>query len=223
MSTILLFTNTLQYFFMLFSCVPTVFPFIVGILHYARLNRQQKYMMWLSFCTFIVGVWSVILWLYKQNNLFIGHFYTVIQFILIVKIYQSNFQGKAKRGLSILIYLFIILAVYNTLYLQPLAVHNSNITTLRSVCLLLLILAFFFKAITAPKVYRLEKIPLFWFSSGALIYFFCSIFIFAISNSILPAKFIPISIPLWVLHNIFMWIFFILATIAVWISPKPLK
>lgn len=224
MSTIILSLSNVQHFLLLFSCVPTIFPFLVGLLHFPRLNLQQKGMMLLSLVTFIVGLWSVGLWLNKENNLFIGHFYTVIQFHIIVIIYLLTFQSTAmKRLLIVLMITFTAFSIINTLNYQPLEKHNSNASTLGNILLIFLALTFFFKTITRPKEYRLERMYMFWFNSGVLLYFFCSLFIFAISNSLLPAKFWSASIPIWMLHNVFMWIFFILTTVAVWISPKPLK
>jgi len=201
---ILLTNYSLQEYIIIFYPIPIIFPFLVGMLYYPRLDKQQRYMMFFSLITFIVGVWSGILWLGKNNNLFIGHFYTVIQFLLILRIYQLEFQSKkVKIILTIFMISFVVFSIINTSFFQPLEVQNSNATTLRSILLLFPILTFFIKIITRPKLYRIEKSPMFWFSAGALLYFFCTLFIFAISNSLLPPKFHLISIPIWVLHNVF--------------------
>lgn len=221
MTTCLFLYYSIQELLILFSSLPTILPFVVGLLHFPRLSKEQKIMMWLALTTFIVGAWSAILWALRSSNLFIGHFYTIIQFVLIVRIYQLALRKFiSTKWMTGLMILFSILSLLNTSYLQPLTKFNSYATTANSMIQVLISLLFFYHLITKPRTHRIEQIPMFWFSSGVLLYFFCNLFIFAISNSILPQEFRPLSIPTWILHNVFMWLFFILTSIAVWINPS---
>jgi len=213
---------TWQEYLILYSAAPTLLPFLVGVPFFKRLPTPAKLMVWLSLIIFVSGAWSAYLWAHSQNNLFIGHIYTVVQFIIIVRIYQLTYQYKYNtRWLSWLMVGFALLAVLNALFLEPLSLHNTLARAVSGGILVFLSLVFFFQTMAQPKTYRAERLPMFWFSSGVFLYFFCTLLILATPNILL--QFRSLSIPLWIVHNIFLWLFFVLITIAVWISAKRQK
>ncbi|MGB0524445.1 MAG: hypothetical protein ACPGJS_15850, partial [Flammeovirgaceae bacterium] len=135
-----------------------------------------KLIVWLSGIAFVLSATSSVLWLLGVNNLFTGHIYTPIQFILIVCIYQLTLKSISSKWFIALNILFVTFSILNTVYLQPLSIHNSYARTISSIILVGLSILYFQQALQNPTNHQAEKIPMFWFNSGVLLYFFCTLF-----------------------------------------------
>ncbi|MEL6534310.1 MAG: hypothetical protein AAFQ98_02800 [Bacteroidota bacterium] len=208
-----------QELLILYSSVPTAVPFFIGLARRKKLDPTQKLIVGLSLVTFGVGAWSALLWLSRQNNLFLGHFYTPIQYFLILAVYRLQMRDYVpRRFFQVLLWGFLVFTLVNSLWIQPLASHNSNARALSAVVLVFLSLGYFFRLVYRPHMFQITRIPMFWFNSGVFLYFFTTLFIFVVSNFIQPDH--NITLPAWTLHNVFMWLFFVLSSIAVGISPK---
>lgn len=199
--------------------LPSGIPLILGFNKLKRLTPEVKLIFWMSALTFVLSAWSTGLWLFEMNNLFIGHFYVVLQTLLIMKIYQLLNQGSAiEKGITIGMYVFFLAGIFLTVFVEPLIGFNPIGRMIAALILVSLSLLYFFKLLSGPTDIRLEKTPMFWFNSGVLLYFFCTLFIFVFSIYVPTNK--ALNIPVWVLHSILFWIFFILCSIAVWVSLR---
>ncbi len=208
--------------FMLSTTLSTLWPIYVGIRFYRSLSPAHRWTFWFCLGSFLLMTYANVLFFKKENNLFIGHFYLLFQFVFLVRIFQLEMKDMLSRHLfwGIMIS-FTIFSLFNTFLWQPLTVHNTYARNFASILLTLLSAYYFLQLIRRPYTVRIERLFMFWFSAGVLLYFLSSLFIFTIANAISPFK--SVTIPVWNIHAGLMWIFFLSLGTGLWIHHKPSK
>lgn len=157
---------------------------------------------------------------YHLNNLWLLHYYTVLEFSFIVWFYGIILQGfvpsKAIWAIGVG---FGILSLLNSIYLQPLSEFNTYARSLEGILVILLALAWYFRTLTEMKVKRLQDEPLFWVNSGFLLYFSGSVLLFAVSNYLLSLNH-SLNLYIWAFHGIFSVLLYLFVSIGVWKLAK---
>ena len=106
-------------------------PAVIFLVRSKVLAAVQKKLAILVLVTLLVEVISRILWYKKINNLPIYHFYTVIEFLLILNIYKEPLRKVFDVKYLVIIGVgFTGFAILNTIFFQDLFTFNSNVTTL---------------------------------------------------------------------------------------------
>ena len=72
----------------------TIIPIVAGLINYKRLDKERLWLMGLLFIALIVQTYSYWLFTRQQNNLFLLHFYTPLEFLILVKIFSLWFDSK---------------------------------------------------------------------------------------------------------------------------------
>ncbi|MBQ4819895.1 hypothetical protein [Aquimarina sp. MMG016] len=150
------------------------------------------------------------------------HFFTAIQFLLIVHIYRTVLSKIFSKLFFIIISIgFIVFAIINTLFFQNLNTFNSNVTTLMGFLVIFFSLSYFYALLKEVKYSVLEKNPMFWINSGFLIYFSSNLILFYMNNTLFKGT-AEASLTLWGLHAIVNIVLTLFYTIALWVNPKKL-
>ncbi|MCK8522067.1 hypothetical protein M0D21_10840 [Aquimarina sp. D1M17] len=195
-------------------------PLLVAAFKFKSLNNVQQKLLYILIVILIVESISTILWYQKINNLPVYHFYTVIEFLLIMNIYVGELsQVYSKQLFVYLSIIFTVFAVINTIFFQNLFTFNSNVTTALGVIVVLFALSYFYKLLKEVKYSSLETNPMFWINSGFLIYFSSNLMLFFINNNLFKES-TEASYLVWGLHAVVNIILIIFYTIAVWVNPK---
>lgn len=208
--------------FMLSTTLATLWPVGVGIRHYASLSTAHRYTFWFCLISLILMVSANVMFFQRENNLFIGHFYLLIQFLFLVRVFQLEMKDVInQRFFWLMMVFFTLFSLCNTFLWQPLTVHNTYARNLASVLLTLLSAYYFFHLIRRPFTIKIERLFMFWFSAGVLLYFLSSLFIFTVANAIQPFK--SATIPVWTIHAGLLWLFFLSLGTGLWIHHRPSK
>ncbi|WP_109436403.1 hypothetical protein [Aquimarina sp. AU119] len=195
-------------------------PLIVSIFKFISFNFLQKRLLLLILVTVLVEVISRILWYKQVNNLPVYHFYTVIEFLLIINVYRFELSKVFSKLFFIIISIgFVIFAIINTLFFQNLTTFNSNVTTLLGLIVIFFALSYFYALLKEVKYRTLESNPMFWINSGFLIYFSSNLILFYMNNTLFKGV-TEASLILWGLHAIVNIVLTIFYTIALWVNPK---
>lgn len=153
-----------------------------------------------------------------RNNLFLVHISTVISFILISQIYRRELTTLvARKNFNLLIIGFTVYAVLNSIFVEPITQFNDIARTVSGLFIISFTLLYFYKLLQELKVQRLEKEPMFWLSTGLLLYFSASLFIFLFGNYIRPS--VKLSFTFWGIHAIVNILLCVFYAIALWIKP----
>jgi hypothetical protein len=197
--------------------------FVSGVIRRRSLDSNQRLLFMLVACVLLTEVIGRILWSLGTNNLFLYHFYSVVEFILLGTVYARNLQGLIKPVyLYALIASFVLFAVINTVFFQGLTEFNSHVTFVESLLLIGLALAYFYKLLRDTEHRKLERVPTFWINMSVLTYFSGAFLLFHVANELIafPAE---ERTALWGTHALFNVVHYLLYAIALWVKPETLQ
>lgn len=193
---------------------------MIGLVRYKTLDSARRLIWWLMLCSLVSNIVQITLALQRVPNLFIAHFYVLIEFVLLTLIYlQALNKSLSAWWVRILLVGFVVFSLVNAFYIQGLSANNSYQRTLETVIVIAWILFYFYKTLQELKVQKIELEPMFWFSGGALIYFAGTLFIYIFSNYLLRYS-KSLAVAIWAAHAFFLILFYISTSIALWINPK---
>lgn len=202
--------------------------FIIGCFRWRALSLTQRLLLLLVFVTGVNESISDVMWRQGGNNLPLIHGFTIVEFALLGLIYRSLLAGLIpKPWLTITIGAFTGFALLNTWLWQPLTTFNSNATTVASLLLIALALAYFYKLLRDVEYTKLERNPWLWFNIGVLIYYASSFFLFTFGNRLLAedtegaSAMHHISTVLYAVHAFFHILKFVFYSLTLWIKPQP--
>jgi hypothetical protein len=134
----------------------------------------------------IVELVAYIFALGGRNNLFIFHGLTIFQFCMLSLFYKHIIQyARVRIAVDIAIPLFILFAIINAVYFNPLNRYNSYALVIKHFFLSLLILTYFYQLLISNEVEIIQLNPYFWISSGLLIASLGNFFIEGLMNYLL--------------------------------------
>ena len=154
-------------------------------------------------------------------NLYLLHIYTILEFNILALFYFSLFGYFYPRWLVPLLMVgFTVLAVLNSLFLQPLSTYNTYTRGLEGLLMIALSLLCFYQMLAELTTKRLDRSPIFWINTGFLLYFAGNLFLFILSNALLKEPNQTLSFMSWGLHSLLMVLMHLFISLGLWFSPK---
>lgn len=200
------------------SMYSIVIPAGIGVLCYSQFNGLQKLLFLLVGFTLIGDLGNDLLTQFEISNLPGIHFFTLLQFILLVMIFEKGvFPLLSKRITRGVLFVFLVFAIFDAFLWNGLDNFNSFSRPLASFLLLFFALTFLYKTLQELKIKYLEREPLFWISIGVLIYCSGSLFIFLFTNYVKTSN--ESLLTIWGIHAIFNIILNLTYVVALWIKP----
>lgn len=200
------------------SLYSVLMPVIIGVFRFKYLSALQKMIALLVLSTLLGEVGNFVLDKLLGNNLPVAHLFTLVQFILLIKIMEQGLHPMIpKKIFKGLLITFIIVALMDAFWWNGIYSFNSYSRPLASYIFIFLALCFFYKTLKELKIKQLELEPLFWISIGLIIYFSGSQLIFLFTNFIKTSN--EALLTLWGIHAIFNIVLNITYSIALWIKP----
>lgn len=160
---------------------------LIGLYHYRHLPTYLRCLSIMLVTTLLVETVSYFL---IKNNAWIFNIYTSLEFIfyfLLFKHHSANQKFKKVTALFMLI--FIIVACANILFFQGFYLFNNYTHSLGAIFVVACAIAYYRQLLGGDKPEPLIRIPMFWISTGLLIFyasdfFFMALFHYIISVSI---------------------------------------
>jgi hypothetical protein len=142
-----------------------------------RVSRHSYYKKWIllyllaSMVTTLLAVSLVRLAGYR-NNLFLFHFFTPVEYILLATLYYQSLKGRRIKKLVLLsIPLFIAYSVFSSVAIQKFSSNNSSTIIIESILMILWSLLFLREVLLYQEVMNLTQFAMFWITVGILFYF----------------------------------------------------
>ncbi|MDN3583946.1 hypothetical protein [Mucilaginibacter flavus] len=133
----------------------------------------------------ITDVVERILGLRHINNLPLLHFYTIVEYLFILKFFQSFVSDfRVLRVIWILFILFPFLSVLDFIFIQDIHEYNSYPRPIAALIVIGLCMYYFFNYTTQENKKPWVTMPINWIVTGLLIYFSSSLIYFAFLNLI---------------------------------------
>lgn len=101
-----------------------------------------------------------------------GNFYSVLEFILLIIIFDLNVRNRLfKIALRIILIVFILFSFINMLFIEGLEVRNANIRMVSTLSFTIISILYFVMMMKDPDQKKLLSNSMFWINAGVLIYF----------------------------------------------------
>lgn len=176
---------------------------VFGLIHFKNLNKSLKILLLL-----LVTVWSSemtgrIISHYYKTSLPVYHFLLPFQLMLYLLLYIQilNLQKRQLLAFKILLLSSVLFSIVNTLYSQSLFLFPSNALFLLSILVVFCSLLHFLSMLRKPGTISPLKDPYFWISSGNLVFYCITFFLFGFFNPMLK---IAGHLPSWAGYIIFI-------------------
>ncbi len=131
----------------------------------------------------ILQVFATYLNLNGQNNLFIFHIYTPLEFFVFTYILKSVVKSSSiKILLNLLLISFTLFCIYDMIVFETLSKFNSVPRGIEGILAIIFCIYFFFQLFISEESFQLKSYPPFWLFSGWLIYFSGTFFLFIYAN-----------------------------------------
>jgi hypothetical protein len=215
--------DAIPYFIVWFSVVAVAATAAIGIGRYRKLGPTQRYLLVLTLLSLLMEAVTRSLWHYKLSNLFLAPVDAVIEFVLLALIYRRELQPMRISRLIPLLLLGFVLG--SALSYSP-QFDNPQFSPVQHFIESLLVLVFvgcyFYREVNRQVfIRRLECEPIFWVSTGLLLYFLGNMLIFLASNYVL-AQSRELSLRVWAIHALLYIFLNILYAVALWLPERPL-
>ncbi len=154
----------------------------IALYKYKNLPLALKAAAWFLILVFIKQTAILVLLYQKQNNFFLFHIGVVTDAVPLLLMYREMFKKHIeekevyvyRKIFVILVVFFVVFAVVNALFWQPLTIYPSITRTTLNIVILLFSTLHFYKYTYEPipkepseiKDYVNSRVPLFWINTG---------------------------------------------------------
>lgn len=171
------------------SAFVVLLPLVIAISKYRYFSKPFKV---LTLHLIIVSFFSVVsgvLYFLKKNNLPLLHLYTIAELITISWFYSCILDKWPKKFLLVLIVSFILLALIDASYIEGWFQFNTLPRSIECLVVICFSISVYLKILAELNIEKLQHSSLFWVNTGFLFYFSGALFLFALSEYLLPLKF----------------------------------
>ncbi len=141
----------------------------VGTIRFKKLNTSSKIMLLLVFITIVSESVATYLKISKHSNIIVYHIFGPIEAAFIVWAFFVEFRWKL---LFFIIGGLILFGIINSLFLQSYKfVFNSYFFVIDALMAVILSVLYFIKLLNQKELFRFTDYPMFWISTGFLIFY----------------------------------------------------
>jgi len=193
---------------------------ISGMLRWRRLSRGLQYVAVLTLFELPLELLGFGLLLLNRSNLFLMPIYTVGELVILGLLYERNLQSALfTRALPWVLTGFTAYVVADSLPGQALHWFRPGQQVLQSLLVLGMVVLYFRKLLNELRVKSLEREPMFWVSTGLVIYFLGYLQIALFSNYLLSHYSSQFNINVWGVQVLLSIVLHSCYIMALWIRP----
>ncbi len=193
-----------------------IIPTVIALIRWRLLNDQLRLLAWVLIVSSLTEIcaFTLVEGFKVSNNLFLYHFYIIVLFVLVNRIYKRTLK-ELYSGVTAnwILFIFLVFALINTVGFQPFQVFNSNVIVVAGMLFIFYSLSYFYHRLTVGFMEKWYQEPLFWLSSGLLIHYSSTLMLFFAVNFMLDKSSALIGVS-WMLNaglNVLLNLFYVLA------------
>jgi hypothetical protein len=158
--------------------------FFIGIALYRKFPREVKTLFYFVALGVLTEIFARLFMRFViKNAMPIGHFYFPIAFLLAGWFYIQVLKGFVKPiFLIIIIAIFEVYSVINSVFIQNLFEFASLVGSIGSMLIFMFSVTYFIKVMSEAKIKKLSSEPLIWINTAFLIYYTVNFFYFSLYN-----------------------------------------
>lgn len=194
-------------------------PLVVGVFRFRHLSNMQVYILYVVILTVFNDMLNIVLRVNSLSNLWTLHFYVPVLFLFVWRIYRGELNRVLSPiGAKILLGVFLLGCLINSFVFQGLNEWPSNMIFLESIAFVVFAVIYFYSLLKRTRLEPLEKIPLFWFNSGALLYYSSAFLLFLLVLNFISVELDSMSIAFG-FNAIFNLVLLTSYSISLWVKP----
>lgn len=177
-------TLTLHALFIKFSQASVLFPMIMGLIYYKRLNNAFRLLLYFFLSALLFELQASVLKVYYQNNMPGLHLYTLVEFLVFSRVYYLHFQKNSILRLFIGIntIVFIGACIADAFFISSIWGWNTFSRSYSSVSVICYALLYFYLYFKGESGQDSPDHPMFWVAAGSLFYFSCNMLYFMLNE-----------------------------------------
>ncbi|QKG54327.1 hypothetical protein [Hymenobacter sp. BRD67] len=192
-----------------------------GIVRFQQLPSSLRYLAALTIFELpleLLGFW---LMLVQHNNLFLMPIYTVGELVLLALLYKRTIRSATfSRVMPGIVGAFIVYVGFDSLLGPSLHWFRPGQQVVQSLLVLGMVGWYFWKLMSELRVRHLEQEPMFWVSTGLVIYFLGYLQIALFSNYLLRHYSAAFNRNVWAVEILLTIVLHSCYSLALWIRPR---
>lgn len=194
-------------------------PILIGILKYKILPQSLKLILGYLIFTAIVNAISIILArVFHVNNMPVTHFYTLVEFVIIVFWYRNVLEvSKKSSPFNLLIILFSLLCFINVFFFQSIFSYNSYTRSLEAIICIFFGLNYFAKIALEENKKNKSVLAI---NCGIFLYFSGAFILFIFSNLLISNLAKSDFLVVWNIHATLVLLMYTLFSIGFILCKK---
>lgn len=196
----------------------TLLPIVIGLFRLSYNKKQVGLLILFFLCVFIRDIISNIFANYGNNNLFIYNLFSFCELVFLAFFFVNNPRIHSRKYRQVIIWGGGVALLLNSFFYSKndFSVENFSIVRIYG---LFLILLFFERVLSELTIKNIIIYSMFWVSTGLLLYFCGTFFIFLLSDKVLSKDAKPeVFQQYWDTNLVFYILFCVLASIGIWFS-----
>jgi len=156
---------------------------LIGLYYYKALPQYLKYLSIALVCTLLV---ELIAFFVIKRNIWFFNIFLVFEFPFYIWLYRQILTSERQK--KIIVYFLtiqFIAALLNLFFFQGLFKFNNYSYALGCILICICSLFYYTNLLQSPQPQALKKLPMFWISTGHLIYYSCNFFLTGLLNYIM--------------------------------------
>jgi hypothetical protein len=198
-------------------------PWIIILPTYLALRSHKKhspeiktisYYMVLSMLALVT---SFLCWKKSINNLPITHFFTILEFLILIQFYSKLLEGFiSKKNILLLTISFTTFAIIDSLFLENIFSFNTLGRSVEALIFIFLSFCWFIKLLNSDQALNSATAKGISYIVGAfLIYFSGSVILFSFSKYI-NAMAHSLSLNIWTIHTILLMMMYLIISLGIY-------
>ncbi|RZK32161.1 MAG: hypothetical protein EOO63_02170 [Hymenobacter sp.] len=202
------------------TVVMSVVAGIIGLIRFRHLPTQLRYLAALTIFELPLEVAGLVIMLSKGNNLFLMPIYTIGELAFLALLYRQTLQLPAfSRVAPWVVAGFAVYALVDSLALGV-SWYRPGQQIVQSLLILSMVWLYFRKLLSELQVRYLAREPIFWVSTGLLIYFLGYLQIALFSNYLLQHYSPEFNRNVWAVHTLLSIVLHLCYCVALWMRPQ---
>lgn len=174
-------------------------PILIGAIYFRKLSFTIRLLFAFVLVTGLLELLSGVMMYANMNNLFLFHLHVYLEFITIAVIYFLTYDSVLWRGVALVsIAFFLVFSLFNALFVEHMGDFNSNQRYVEGLLVIFMCVGYFISLLRRPIHRYLERQPMFWLTSGFLIYFAGTLYLFLFSKELMAIN----DFHFWQIHAI---------------------
>jgi hypothetical protein len=193
----------------------------IGLLRFRELPHALRYLAALAIFEVPLEILGLVLALLHRNDLFLMPVYSIGELTLLSLLYQHTLQTRSfSRVVPWVIGLFVCYSTMDSLLGPGLHWYRPGQQIIQSLLVLIMVGLYFWKLLSELQVRYLNREPVFWVSTGLLIYFLGYLQIALFSNYLLLHYSVQFNRNIWAVHTLLSIVLHSCYCLALWMRPQ---